>query len=61
MLERPIHDSQPLEVLTSMNVDQATQTEGERLKSMELNQNFMNSIQELQLFFEQYQGTHSER
>jgi hypothetical protein len=61
MLERPNHDSSQPEVLEAMDLEQVHVNQDESLKSSDPNQNFVRSIQELQLFFDQYQGTHSER
>ncbi|MFC4408830.1 hypothetical protein ACFOZY_00130 [Chungangia koreensis] len=58
MLDKPIHDSRHSEVLEAMDLEQV---QGSQEEKGDLNENFVRSIQELQLFFEQYQGTHSER
>jgi len=61
MLERPNHDAGHFKVVEAMGLEQAPETIEESPNNVELQQNFVKSIQELQMFFEQYNGTHSER
>lgn len=60
MPKRPNHDSRLSEVLEAMDLEQVQGSKVEEFKGVP-NENFVRSIQELQLFFDQYQGTHSER
>lgn len=58
MVERPIHDSRQS---VAMGSEKSPFIQDELLNKEEVNQNFLNSIQDLQLFFELYNGIHSKQ
>ena len=61
MLERPNHDSGQTKDFVDMGLDQVPASYDETPKKVWPNDDFIKSIEELQMFFEQYHGTHSER
>lgn len=61
MLVRPNDDIGQPEAVKNEILDQVTEPYSDGSKKVEPNQNFVKSIQELELFFEKYHGTHSER